>query len=67
MATDFPHVDFLSLDLIPLLPHNPRANITFEVYDLYNGFVEPDASFDMVHTRRSVTQVGVASTAKYRI
>lgn len=57
MATEFPHVDFLSLDLIPLVPHNQRANVTFEVYDLYNGFTEPDASFDIVHTRRTVTQI----------
>ncbi|CAE6352725.1 unnamed protein product [Rhizoctonia solani] len=56
MATEFPHVDFVSLDMIPLVPHIPRSNISFEVYDVYNGFAEPDASFDIVHTRRTVTQ-----------
>ncbi|CAE6400049.1 unnamed protein product [Rhizoctonia solani] len=56
MATEFPHVDFVSLDMIPLVPHTPRPNVSFEVYDVYNGFAEPDASFDMVHTRRTVTQ-----------
>ncbi|CUA70604.1 hypothetical protein RSOLAG22IIIB_09028 [Rhizoctonia solani] len=56
MATEFPHVDFVSLDMIPLVPHTPRPNVNFEVYDVYNGFAEPDASFDIVHTRRTVTQ-----------
>ncbi|KAG8758151.1 hypothetical protein FRC11_004039 [Ceratobasidium sp. 423] len=56
MATEFPHVDFVSLDMIPLVPHTPRPNVNFEVYDVYNSFAEPDASFDIVHTRRTVTQ-----------
>ena len=59
MASEFPHVEFVSLDIIPLVPHTPRANITYEVYDVYNGFAEPDASFDVVHTRRTVSQVSV--------
>ncbi|QRV94462.1 methyltransferase domain protein [Ceratobasidium sp. AG-Ba] len=57
MASEFPHVDFVSLDMIPLVPHKPRANVSFEVYDVYNGFAELDASFDMVHTRRTVSQI----------
>ncbi|KAB5591290.1 hypothetical protein CTheo_5249 [Ceratobasidium theobromae] len=57
MATEFPHVDFVSLDMVPLVPHTPRANVIFEVYDVYNGLAEPDASFDMVHTRRTVSQI----------
>lgn len=57
MAVEFPHVEFVSLDVIPLVPHNARANITFEVYDVYNGLAEPDASFDMVHVRRTVHQI----------
>ncbi|ELU40902.1 hypothetical protein AG1IA_05067 [Rhizoctonia solani AG-1 IA] len=56
MATEFPHVDFVSLDMIPLVPHAPRPNISFEVYDVYNGLAEPDASFDIVHARRTITQ-----------
>ncbi|CAE6462562.1 unnamed protein product [Rhizoctonia solani] len=56
MATEFPHVDFVSLDMIPLVPHTPRPNVSFEVYDVYNGFAEPDATFDIVHARRTVTQ-----------
>jgi hypothetical protein len=51
MATEFPHVDFVSLDVSPMTAHIPRENITFEVYDLYAGLAEADASFDMVHVR----------------
>ncbi|KAG8741170.1 hypothetical protein FRC10_003215 [Ceratobasidium sp. 414] len=57
MAAEFEHVDFVSLDVVPLVPHSPCANIAFEVYDVYNGFAEPDASFDIVHTRRTVSQI----------
>ncbi|KAG9119610.1 hypothetical protein FRC07_005297, partial [Ceratobasidium sp. 392] len=51
MATEFPHVEFVSLDVSPMAAHIPRENISFEVYDLYAGLAEPDASFDMVHVR----------------
>ncbi|KAF8602545.1 hypothetical protein BDV93DRAFT_523924 [Ceratobasidium sp. AG-I] len=57
MASEFPHVEFVSLDIVPLVPHTPRSNIMYEVYDLYNGFAEPDLSFDVVHTRRTVSQI----------
>ncbi|KAG9104391.1 hypothetical protein FRC06_002945 [Ceratobasidium sp. 370] len=53
MAQQFPHVDFLSVDNVPLTCHTPKPNILFEVYDLYNGIVAPDASFDVVHIRQS--------------
>ena len=49
MSREFPDVDFVSLDLSPLTPHRPCPNVVFEVYDLYNGFAEPDNSFDVVH------------------
>ncbi|KAG9126109.1 hypothetical protein FRC07_004845 [Ceratobasidium sp. 392] len=52
MARQFPHVDFVSLDNFPLCAHVPRPNIAFEVYDLYNGIVAPDATFDVVHLKR---------------
>ncbi|KAG9086428.1 hypothetical protein FRC06_003091 [Ceratobasidium sp. 370] len=52
MAQQFPHVDFLSIDNVPLTTHVARSNIVFEVYDLYNGIAAPDASFDMVHMRQ---------------
>ncbi|KAG9126110.1 hypothetical protein FRC07_004846 [Ceratobasidium sp. 392] len=51
MSLQFPHVDFLSLDNVPLAPHTPRPNVEFEVYDFYNGIAAPDATFDMVHLR----------------
>ncbi|KAG8712032.1 hypothetical protein FRC08_015120 [Ceratobasidium sp. 394] len=57
MAQRFPHVDFLSVDNVPLTSHFPRPNIDFEVYDLYNGFAVPDASFDMVHIRQSTAHI----------
>ncbi|KAG9127776.1 hypothetical protein FRC07_009364 [Ceratobasidium sp. 392] len=57
MAQQFPHVDFLSVDIIPLTPHMPRSNIVFEVYDLYNGIAAPDASFDIVHIRQCTAHI----------
>lgn len=59
MATEFPHVDFVSLDFSPMAAHTPRRNITFEVYDLYAGLAEADASFDMVHVRHTANKVCV--------
>ncbi|KAG9089105.1 hypothetical protein FRC06_001716 [Ceratobasidium sp. 370] len=57
MAQQFPQVDFISVDNVPLTSHIPRSNIAFEVYDLYNGFAAPDSSFDMVHIRQSTAHV----------
>ncbi|KAF8603866.1 hypothetical protein BDV93DRAFT_523015 [Ceratobasidium sp. AG-I] len=57
MASEFPHVEFVSLDVSPMAAHIPRENITFEVYDLYAGLAEADASFDMVHVRNTATKV----------
>ncbi|KAG8683377.1 hypothetical protein FRC09_016117 [Ceratobasidium sp. 395] len=51
MSLQFPDVDFLSLDNVPLVPHTPRPNVEFEVYDFYNGIAAPDATFDIVHLR----------------
>ncbi|KAG9074237.1 hypothetical protein FRC06_010824 [Ceratobasidium sp. 370] len=51
MSLQFPHVDFLSLDNVPLTAHVPRPNVEFEVYDLYNGIAAPDATFDVAHLR----------------
>ncbi|KAF8609704.1 hypothetical protein BDV93DRAFT_152020 [Ceratobasidium sp. AG-I] len=52
MAAEFPHVDFTSVDTIPLVPHAQSPNILgYEVYDLYNGIEEADGSFDLVHVR----------------
>ncbi|KAG8717024.1 hypothetical protein FRC09_014865 [Ceratobasidium sp. 395] len=57
MAEQFPYVDFLSVDNVPLICHKPRANTLFEAYDLYNGIVAPDALFDIVHMRQSTAHV----------
>ncbi|KAG8721386.1 hypothetical protein FRC08_013547 [Ceratobasidium sp. 394] len=53
MAKDYPHVQFTSVDNTPLVPHSPRENIAFEVYDLYNGIAEQSNSFDVVHLRHA--------------
>ncbi|CAE6364923.1 unnamed protein product [Rhizoctonia solani] len=58
MASEFPHVEFVSLDFSPMVAHTPRENIIFEVYDLYAGLAEADASFDMVHIRHTAYKVG---------
>lgn len=58
MAAEFPHVDFTSVDTIPLVPHVRQANIlSYEVYDLYNGIAEADESFDIVHLRHPISRV----------
>ncbi|CUA71323.1 hypothetical protein RSOLAG22IIIB_09505 [Rhizoctonia solani] len=51
MAAEFPHCDIVSIDIAPIIPHTPRSNITFEIYDLYAGVAEPDESFDYVSCR----------------
>ncbi|KAF8605137.1 hypothetical protein BDV93DRAFT_605622 [Ceratobasidium sp. AG-I] len=57
MAAEFPRVDFISIDSIPLVPHVQSPNIlSYEVYDLYNGIAEGDESFDLVHLRHIVNK-----------
>ncbi|KAG9098001.1 hypothetical protein FS749_004925 [Ceratobasidium sp. UAMH 11750] len=48
MATEFPHVHFLSLDLVPCIAHAPRRNVVFEVYDYTEGILLEDESQDAV-------------------
>ncbi|KAG8691490.1 hypothetical protein FRC08_010162, partial [Ceratobasidium sp. 394] len=57
MATEFPDAEFVSLDVSPMAAHIPRENIAFEVYDLYAGLAESDASFDVVHIRHMAFKV----------
>ena len=58
MAVEFPHVDFISVDTIPLVPHAQSPNLLgYEVYDLYNGIAEADESFDLVHVKHVTTKV----------
>ncbi|CUA67723.1 hypothetical protein RSOLAG22IIIB_07561 [Rhizoctonia solani] len=55
MADIYPTTEFVSVDVKPLTAHTPHARIKYEVYDLYAGIAEPDASFDLVHARICVT------------
>ncbi|KAG8732705.1 hypothetical protein FRC10_000750 [Ceratobasidium sp. 414] len=48
MATEFPHVQFRTLDLIPMVSHTPRPNVAFEVYDFTGGLMLADGSQDLV-------------------
>ncbi|QRV82186.1 methyltransferase domain protein [Ceratobasidium sp. AG-Ba] len=48
MAATFPHVQFRSLDLAPIMAHVPRSNIVFEVYDFTEGLLIEDNSQDIV-------------------
>ncbi|CAE6440237.1 unnamed protein product [Rhizoctonia solani] len=55
MASTFPSAQFVSIDIKPLTALVPHERIKFEVYDVYAGIAEPDASFDLVHARQCVT------------
>ncbi|CAE6422870.1 unnamed protein product [Rhizoctonia solani] len=58
MAAEFPHVDFTSVDIVPLVPHIRAANIlSYEVYDFYNGIAESDETFDIVHIRHAMSKI----------
>ncbi|CAE6395981.1 unnamed protein product [Rhizoctonia solani] len=58
MATEFPLVDFTSVDIVPLVPHPRYANILgYEVYDVYNGIAEADDTFDVIHLRYSMSKI----------
>ncbi|QRV99800.1 methyltransferase domain protein [Ceratobasidium sp. AG-Ba] len=48
MAAEFPHVHFCSVDVVPILPHVPLPNVTFEVYDFTEGLLLEDDSQDVV-------------------
>ncbi|QRV90231.1 methyltransferase domain protein [Ceratobasidium sp. AG-Ba] len=48
MATQFSHVQFLSLDVVPMIAHAPRPNVAFEVYDFTAGLLLEDESQDAV-------------------
>ncbi|KAG9104073.1 hypothetical protein FRC07_009855, partial [Ceratobasidium sp. 392] len=48
MAAEFPHVQFRSIDAVPMIAHSQRPNITFEVYDFTEGLLEEDESQDVV-------------------
>lgn len=57
MAAEFPHVQFLSLDVAPIMAHTPRANIVFEVYDIGKGLLVEDNSQDIVFVNMAIELV----------
>ncbi|KAF8609735.1 hypothetical protein BDV93DRAFT_518496 [Ceratobasidium sp. AG-I] len=58
VAAEFPHVDFTSVDTIPLVPHVQSPNISgYEVYDLYNGIAEADDTFDLVRVKHATPKI----------
>ncbi|KAJ1300475.1 hypothetical protein OPQ81_005289 [Rhizoctonia solani] len=57
MAVEFPHCDIVSVDIAPIVTHAPRANVKFEIYDLYPGVAEPDETFDYISCRHVQTHV----------
>ncbi|KAG8778015.1 hypothetical protein FRC12_025225 [Ceratobasidium sp. 428] len=48
MAEEFPHVQFRSVDIVPIIAHAPRPNIIFEVYDYTEGILLENESQDAV-------------------
>jgi hypothetical protein len=59
MATEFPHVQFQSLDIVPFVPHLPRTNVVFEVYDITEGLLLADDSQDIVFVNMGIQLVSV--------
>ncbi|CAE6470815.1 unnamed protein product [Rhizoctonia solani] len=55
LAQERPDVDFVSVDIAPVAPHTPNANIEFEVYNILEGIRAPNASFDLVHCTSTMT------------
>ncbi|QRV84223.1 methyltransferase domain protein [Ceratobasidium sp. AG-Ba] len=48
MAVQFPHVQFRSVDVVPIMPHVQRPNVGFEVYNYTEGLRLEDDSQDAV-------------------
>ncbi|KAG8748099.1 hypothetical protein FRC10_008832 [Ceratobasidium sp. 414] len=48
MSREFPRATFVSVDVAPIVGHVPRENVVFEVYDIQQGILERDDSFDLV-------------------
>ncbi|KAF8592942.1 hypothetical protein BDV93DRAFT_516959 [Ceratobasidium sp. AG-I] len=41
----------LCLKVVLLVPHTAYPDVMFEVYNIYSGLVEPEESFDIIHTK----------------
>lgn len=48
MSVAFPHVQFHTVDIVPIIPHVPRHNVIFEVYDFTKKLFLEDNSQDVV-------------------
>ncbi|KAG9093579.1 hypothetical protein FRC06_011455, partial [Ceratobasidium sp. 370] len=57
IAVKFPDADVKSIDVVPTIPHLPRANLRHEVYDLHEGIMEGDGVFDIVHAEYTIGMV----------
>ncbi|KAG8695090.1 hypothetical protein FRC09_009399 [Ceratobasidium sp. 395] len=57
MALAYPEVDIKSIDVAPTIQHIPRHNLQHEVYDIHEGILEADATFDVVHACHTITMV----------
>ncbi|QRW10969.1 methyltransferase domain protein [Ceratobasidium sp. AG-Ba] len=57
MATAFPHVQFRSLDIAPIIAHVPRPKVIFEVYDFTRGLLLDDNSQDTVFLHHLAVKV----------
>ncbi|KAG8716004.1 hypothetical protein FRC09_016122 [Ceratobasidium sp. 395] len=57
MALAYPEVDIKSIDVAPTTSHIPRRNLQHEVYDIHEGILEADATFDIVHARQTISMV----------
>ncbi|KAG8786106.1 hypothetical protein FRC12_016910 [Ceratobasidium sp. 428] len=57
IATKFLEADVKTIDVAPTIPHMPRPNLEHEVYDVHEGILEADGTFDIVHARHSLCMV----------
>lgn len=65
LASERPDVDFVSVDIAPVAPHTPNANIEFEVYNVLEGIRAADESFDVVYCRATMTMVRTRFTTAF--
>lgn len=50
MAEEFPHVKFHGCNFVPIR-HPHYENVLFEVYNLNDGFLGKNGTFDLIHCR----------------
>ncbi|KZT18014.1 S-adenosyl-L-methionine-dependent methyltransferase [Neolentinus lepideus HHB14362 ss-1] len=64
MASMFPNVKFIGVDIVPIQTRRPPRNAQFEIADVTEPFRHLDGSFDLVHARCTAFSV---SDHKYPI